>query len=55
MDYAFIFRCHKPVMVPRRADLLMAAQGANDFCNDDAIFNRAQFAAAAERKGAVFA
>jgi len=55
VDYTLIYRGHNLVMVPRRDGLLVAAQGAHDFNNDDTSVDRALSAAAAERLAAVFA
>lgn len=55
VDYALNYRGHNLVMVPRRDGLLVAAQGAHDFGNDDTQVDRALSQAAVERLAAVFA
>ena len=54
VDYAITYRGRNLVMVPRRDGLLLAAQGAHDFGNDDSHIDRAQSIAAAERLAALF-
>ena len=54
VDYALVYRGHNLVMVPRRDGLLVAAQGAHDFGNDDTAVDRALSQAAVERLASVF-
>lgn len=54
VDYALVYRGHSLVMVPRRDGLLVAAQGAHDFGNDDTAVDRALSQAAVERLATVF-
>ncbi|MES2948331.1 MAG: FAD-dependent oxidoreductase [Pseudomonadota bacterium] len=55
VDYALIYRGHNLVMVPRRDGLLVAAQGAYDFNNNDTDVDRALSHAAVERLAGLFA
>jgi glycine/D-amino acid oxidase-like deaminating enzyme len=54
VDYALIYRGHNLFMLPRRDGVLVQAQGAHDFGNDDSRIERAQSVAAVERLAALF-
>ncbi len=55
VDYLLVYRGHNLFVLPRRDTLLVQAQGAHDFNNDDTHVDRAQSVAAVERLAALFA
>ena len=55
VDYALVYRGHNLFMLSRRDTLLVQAQGAHDFGNDDTSVDRTLSLAAVERLASVFA
>ena len=54
VDYALMYRGHNLFMLSRRDTLLVQAQGAHDFGNDDTSVDRALSVEAVERLAALF-
>jgi hypothetical protein len=54
VDYAIMYRGHNLFMLSRRDTLLVQAQGAHDFNNDDTRVDRALSVAAVERLANIF-
>jgi glycine/D-amino acid oxidase-like deaminating enzyme len=55
VDYALMYRGHNLFMLSRRDTLLVQAQGAHDFGNEDASVDRALSVAAVDRLASLFA
>ncbi|MEZ0309571.1 MAG: FAD-dependent oxidoreductase, partial [Ramlibacter sp.] len=54
VDYALFWRGHNVAMIPRRDGLLVQAQGAHDYNNEDTTVDRALSEGAVRRLAAVF-